>query len=152
MINNLPAMQETQVQSLSWEDSLEKEMAIHSSIAWRIPWTEEPGGLQFTGSQRVTTAPWTQCIHLLKYYLHLKLLQKWTTSRNVLGLRLPKEIPKRVIILLEQVLMSKDPQNNVFHTCLIIRIPWDSREILLEIWQNSWKSVFTDSIPGDSLY
>ena len=47
-------MQETQVQSLSWEDPLEKEMAAHSStLAWRIPWTEEPGGLQSAGSQRV---------------------------------------------------------------------------------------------------
>ena len=44
---------ETQVQSLGWEDPLEKEMAIHSStIAWKIPWTEEPGRLQFMGSQR----------------------------------------------------------------------------------------------------
>ena len=50
----LPAMQETWVRSLSQEDALEKEMATHSSIlAWRIPWTEEPGGLQSTGSQRV---------------------------------------------------------------------------------------------------
>ena len=54
MVKNLPAMQETQVQSLGWEDSLEKGMAIHSSIlAWRIPWTEEPGRLQSMGSQRV---------------------------------------------------------------------------------------------------
>ena len=45
-VKNLPAMQETRVQSLGWEVPLEKEMAIHSSIlAWRIPWTEEPGGL-----------------------------------------------------------------------------------------------------------
>ena len=50
----LPAMQETWVQSLGWEDPLEKGMAPHSSIlAWRIPWTEEPGGLQSMGSQRV---------------------------------------------------------------------------------------------------
>ena len=50
----LPAMQETWVQSLGREDPLEKEMATHSSIlAWRIPWTEEPGGLQSMGSQRV---------------------------------------------------------------------------------------------------
>ena len=54
MVNNLPAMWETQVRSLDGEDPLEKEMAIHSSIlAWRIPWTEEPGGLQTMGSQRV---------------------------------------------------------------------------------------------------
>ena len=53
-VNNLPAIQETWVQSLGQEDPLEKGMATHSSIlAWRIPWTEEPGGLQFVGSQRV---------------------------------------------------------------------------------------------------
>ena len=50
----LPAMQETQVRSLGWEDPLEKGMATHSRIlAWGIPWTEEPGGLQSMGSQRV---------------------------------------------------------------------------------------------------
>ena len=49
-IKHLPAMQETRVRSLGWENPLEKEMATHSSIlAWRIPWTEEPGGLQSTG-------------------------------------------------------------------------------------------------------
>ena len=49
-------MQEMQVQSLGWEDPLEKEMATHSSIlAWEIPWTEEPGGLQSTGSQNSQT-------------------------------------------------------------------------------------------------
>ena len=54
MVKNLPAMQETWVRSLDWEDPLEKEMAIHSSILpWRIPWTEEPGRLQSMGSQRV---------------------------------------------------------------------------------------------------
>ena len=53
MVKNLPAMQETQVQSLGREDTLEKRMATHSSIlAWRIPWTEDPGGLQSTGSDR----------------------------------------------------------------------------------------------------
>ena len=54
LINNLPAMWETLVRSLGWENPLEKEMATHSSIlAWRIPWMDEPGGLQSTGSQRV---------------------------------------------------------------------------------------------------
>ena len=52
-VKNPPGMQETQAQSLSGEDPLEKEMATHFSIlAWRITWTEEPGGLQSTGSQR----------------------------------------------------------------------------------------------------
>ena len=50
----LPEMQETRVRSLGWEDLLEKEMAPHSStLAWKIPWMEEPGGLQSMGSQRV---------------------------------------------------------------------------------------------------
>ena len=54
MVKNLPAMQENLVQSLGQADPLEKEMATHSSIlTWRIPWTEEPGKLQFMGSQRV---------------------------------------------------------------------------------------------------
>ena len=54
MVKHLPTMQETRVQSLGWEDPLEKEMATHSSIlAWKTPWTEEPGGLQSMGPQRV---------------------------------------------------------------------------------------------------
>ena len=59
VVKNLPAKQETWVQSLSQEDPLEEEMATHYSIlAWRIPWTEEPGGLQPTGSKK----SWTQLI------------------------------------------------------------------------------------------
>ena len=54
MVKNLPETWETWVPSLGWEDPLEKEMATHSSIlAWRIPWTEEPGGLKSMGSQSV---------------------------------------------------------------------------------------------------
>ena len=54
MVKNLPAMQKTWVQFLGWEDPLEKGMATHSStLAWEIPWTEEPGGLQSMGPQRV---------------------------------------------------------------------------------------------------
>ena len=76
-LKRLPAMQETWVRSLSWEDPLEKEMATHSSIlAWRIPWTEEPCGLQSTGSQRVghdwaTSLSYTLGRHTLwKMFLH----------------------------------------------------------------------------------
>ena len=55
-VKNLPAMQETPVRSLDWEDILEKGMSTHSSIlAWKIPWTEEPGRLQSMGSQTDTT-------------------------------------------------------------------------------------------------
>jgi len=53
MVKCLPTMLEAQVQALGWEDPLEKEMATHSSINWRIPWTEEPCRLQSMGSQRV---------------------------------------------------------------------------------------------------
>ena len=54
MVKNVPAIQEMWVQSLGQEDALEEVMATHSSIlAWRIPWTEEPGGLQSTGLRRV---------------------------------------------------------------------------------------------------
>ena len=54
MVKNPPAMHKTWVQSLGWEDPLENGMATHSSIlAWRIPWTMEPGGLQFMGSQKL---------------------------------------------------------------------------------------------------
>ena len=52
MVKRLPTRQETRVRSLGWEDPLEKETATHSSIlAWEIPWTEKPGGLQSMGSQ-----------------------------------------------------------------------------------------------------
>ena len=56
LVENLPAMQETQVQSLCQKDPLEKEMATHSSVlAWRIEWTEELGGLQSVGSEESNT-------------------------------------------------------------------------------------------------
>ena len=55
-VKNPPAMQDTWVQSMGWEDPLEEELATHSSIlAWEMPWTEEPGGLQFTGPQKSET-------------------------------------------------------------------------------------------------
>ena len=60
MVKNLPAMPKTHVRSLGQEDPLEKEMAAHSSIlAWRIPWTEEPGGLESMGLQRVVPKRFT---------------------------------------------------------------------------------------------
>ena len=63
---NLPAMHKTRIQSLSQDDPLEKEMANHSSIlVWEIPWTEEPGGLQSMGLQRVTTEQLSTLVHQL---------------------------------------------------------------------------------------
>ena len=64
-LKHLPGMLETQVRSLGWEDPLEKEMATHSStLAWRIPWREEPGRLQFMGSQRVGH-DWATSLHCI---------------------------------------------------------------------------------------
>ena len=63
--SDLPIMRETRVQSLGWEDPLEKEMATHSSIlAWKIPWMEEPGRLQSMGSQKSQTqlSDFTMCV------------------------------------------------------------------------------------------
>ena len=69
MVKNLPAMQETWVQSLGQEDPLEKGDANHSSIlAWRIPWTEEPGGLQSMELQRVTHTYTHTRMHARKQY------------------------------------------------------------------------------------
>ena len=65
MVKRMSAMQETWVRSLGWEDTLEKEMATHSStLAWKIPWTEEPGRLQSMGSQRVGHG-WATSLSLL---------------------------------------------------------------------------------------
>ena len=72
-VKRLSTMRETQVRSLGWEDPLEKEMAIHSStLAWKIPWTEEPGRLQSMGSQRVDT---TERLHF-----HFTMLSPWNVN------------------------------------------------------------------------
>ena len=76
MVKNLPAMQETWVPSLGQEDPLEKGMATHSSIlAWRMPWTEEPGGLQLTGHKELHMTERLK-LHFTSLYLsvHLGLL------------------------------------------------------------------------------
>ena len=83
MVNNLPAIQEAQVRSLGQEDPLEKEITTHSSIfPWRIPWTEEPGRLQSTGSQSQT--------RLSDFTFHFHELEKETaTHSSVLAWRIP---------------------------------------------------------------
>ena len=80
IVKHLPAMQETQVRSVGQEDPLEKEMATHSSIlAWKIPWTEEPGGLQSMGSQnwtRLSNFPFKRILcTYFAVFLCLKLFQ-----------------------------------------------------------------------------
>ena len=81
-IKNLPAMQETQVLSLGWEDPLQKGIATHFSIlAWRIPWTEEPGRLQSMGSQRVRH-DWVTNTFIPPHYAWLLFLSS-SLCRNV---------------------------------------------------------------------
>ena len=87
MVKNPPIMQETWVRSLGWEDPLEKEMVTHSSIlAWKIPWTEEPGGLQSTWSQRVR-------LTVLRYIQvssqrQISIITKQTNQKNTISCHL----------------------------------------------------------------
>ena len=93
----LPAMQETWVWSLIWEDPLEKEMATHSSIlAWRIPWTEEPGGLQSTGSQRVGH-DWATSLSLSLFTFPLCNIFLYAYINNA-----PKLVPQTYFLLLDR--------------------------------------------------
>ena len=85
MFKNPPAMQEAGVQSLGWEDPLEKKMATHSNIfAWRIPWTEEPGRLQSMGSQESDT---TERLPFLSHFLFFKPPSSKQPNPNHAGLR-----------------------------------------------------------------
>ena len=87
-VMNVPATKETWVQSLGWEDPLEKGMATHSRIrAWRIPWTEEPGGSQSMGSQRVRQHWATNTIPL--YYILCNILQNHRISKLAIILPSP---------------------------------------------------------------
>ena len=79
LVKSLPAMQETQIWLLGLEDSLEKEMATRSSIlAWRIPWTEEPGGLQSVESQELDKTYW-----LNHYHRSLSHIRHFVTPQTV---------------------------------------------------------------------
>ena len=81
----LPAMRETWIQSLGQEDPLEKEMATNSStLAWRIPWTEEPGGLQSVGSQRVGH-DWATSLHFTSAFFIVQLSQLCITTGKTIA-------------------------------------------------------------------
>ena len=86
VVKKLPVMQETWVQSLSWEDPLEKGMATHSSIlAWRIPWTEEPGGLQPMRSQRVSCSVASDSLQLTYTSLLAQLVKNLPAMQETLA-------------------------------------------------------------------
>ena len=124
-VKNLPATQETQVQSRCWEDPLEKGMATHSSIlAWRIPWTEEPGGLQSMGSQRVGPE-WVTNAHLnLIFIMHATI---FSPTGGQLG---KKQSRTRLRLFLgyvycAQTIWEKDGfQLNKFNYCRICLTCW----------------------------
>ena len=86
-------MRETQVQSLGQEDPLEKEIATDTSIlAWRIPWTEEPGGLQFMGSQRVNTTKWLTHNQATKQYINVYVCVVCVYTRSHVYLKIDWEL------------------------------------------------------------
>ena len=88
MVKNLLVMQETQVPSLGWADPLEKGMATHSSVpVWRIPWTEEPGGFQSMGSQRVSHN-WVTNIFTFLFSFHTLLPFFVWKEEGKMGIRL----------------------------------------------------------------
>ena len=116
IVKHLPTMQKTRVQSLGQEDPLEKEMATHSStLAWKIPWMEEPGGLQSVGSQRVRH-DWVTSLHSLQN-THFMYINSWRwrpRSPTLQADSLPAEPPgkpsswKRQVFVLYQNLGFED--------------------------------------------
>ena len=107
MVKNLPVMQETWVQSLGREDPLEEGMATHSRIlAWRIPWTEEPGGLQSMGSQRVRHAWEINTTTKIVWKVNSPLRTGSQSPCMLEGSAQPSSIPTlpyRVMIVLDQM-------------------------------------------------
>ena len=105
MVENLPAMQETWVQSLGQEEPLEEEMATHSSIlAWRIPWTEEPGGLQSMGLQSLSihTQEPLSCFGFFFFFFWRKLSHVWLLIHRVYEQQCVHDLP--------MLLLNQNPQ------------------------------------------
>ena len=112
-------MQEMQSWPLDWEDPMEKEMAIHSSIlAWRIPWTEEPGGLQSTGSQRVghnwvTNREYIKGVLVLEWFFTWQ-TNEWLTVEEVAGISWPQKLETSgFLICFLDLLLTKTPLTRV---------------------------------------
>ena len=107
-LKRLPAMRETWVRSLGQEDPLEKEMATHSSIlAWRIPWTEEPCGLQSTGSQRVRHDCYIRLLNDITKMFHTLKCEDFLILHYIENCCFPKKIPKTTVHVLAVKLLIK---------------------------------------------
>ena len=115
-VKRLPVMRETQVRFLGWEDTLEKEMATHSStLAWKIPWTEEPDRLQFMGSQRVG--------------------RDWATSLSLSLCHIPYvSHSKGVKIYLQHKLLHADVYSRFLHNCQNLETTTRSFSGWIEKW------------------
>ena len=147
MVKNLPAMQETQVWSLGWEDPLEKGMVTHSSIpAWRIPWAEKPGGLQFIRQQRVRP-DWATNTHKL-FISWIQSLScvwlfatPWTIARQAsLSITNSQSLVK--VMSIESVM----PSNHLILCCPLLLLPsilpsirvFPSESVLRKRWPTSY--------------
>ena len=128
-LKRLPAVWETWVQFLGREDILEKEMATHSSIlAWRIPWTKEPGGLQFTGSQRVGH-DWATSLSLYgeQWWLFFSMPQvRWQLHVLNTSLRIPKVVAMASTLILFPSISI--PSTSFILFIYFIRLPWWLRQ------------------------
>ena len=153
LVKNLPTMQETQVQFLGWEDPLEKEMAIHSCIlAWRVPWTEEPGRLQSMGSQSQTgLSDWIE----LKYgKMQQEGILSWTINRRQVCRYLWLWRPSPVIA--HWVSYQQQPSSEL-GTSLPSNVGQNGREVPPKVWSDLWpqgghinyKLALTKSIAND---
>ena len=111
MVKHLPAMWDTRVQSLGWEDLLEKDMATHSrTLAWKIPWTEEPGGLQSMGSQRVRH-DWSTSL-----FPHVSHEERWALPKSGAGICALDSVPGGLPLYQGQV-------DHCYHLCQGIHVP-----------------------------
>ena len=145
-VKTLPAVQETRVQSLGWEDPLEKEMATHSSIlAWKVSWTEEPGGLQSMGLQRVrhdwatntyllihVAASWSNILLIPIYWgptMCLIVLEDTEKSSRTLSLSREPLYSSKIISGLPWWLSGKESTEGPRHLHRIPRLseaPWEA--------------------------
>ena len=128
MVKSLPAMRDTWVRSLDQEDPLEKEMATHSSIlAWKIPWTEEPGGLQSIGSQRVGH-DWATSLSYELVLAHsstlLLITQQWLIQQVSIN------ICHITLISWENIQMQEEPGIQVFGLTSTQQISLKKKKIL----------------------
>ena len=121
MVKNLPAMQETQVRSLDWEDPLEKGMAIHSNIVpWRIPWTKEPGRLQSLGSH-----DWATNTHFHSWFMMFCQFQVYSKWFSYIYFRLFSIIGYCKILNIDPCYTINACEMKVAQSCLTLCDPMD---------------------------